>query len=345
MRSIVRGVLLAGLFSPLTLVGVAGAQTRTTHVITATGTVALKVTAGMPVVRLTVSQPVTVATLPSLVTTPHVPTRWVAVGPREIEALALQSGTSVAPYRISVPSRWTCQATCAVTSARVVSTAATLNPTWTAQLLAELGYLPVNFSSSAGPFAVEQVPGAFHFRFPDLPTLNSQWSVGTTTTILTGALMRFQDAHGLPTTGVPDAATWPALLSAVKHHQISSTSYNYVLVSQTQPESLTLYQNGVPTMHAIVNTGISQSPTQIGTYPVYLRYVSQTMRGTNPDGTKYVDPGIPWVSYFYGGDALHGFIRASYGYPQSLGCVEMPFATASQLWPHTPIGTLVTVLP
>ena len=42
------------------------------------------------------------------------------------------------------------------------------------------------------------------------------------------------------------------------------------------------------------------------------------MSGTNPDGSHYIDPGIPDVSYFNGGDALHGFIRASYGFPQSL---------------------------
>jgi hypothetical protein len=67
------------------------------------------------------------------------------------------------------------------------------------------------------------------------------------------------------------------------------------------------------------------------------------MRGTNPDGTKYADPGVPWVSYFHGGDALHGFDRYSYGFPQSLGCVEMPPANAAVVYPYTPIGTLVTV--
>ena len=68
-----------------------------------------------------------------------------------------------------------------------------------------------------------------------------------------------------------------------------------------------------------------------------------TATGTNPDGSKYHDTGIPYVSYFNGGDALHGFIRYSYGYPQSLGCVEMMYTHAGLVWPHTPIGTLVTV--
>ena len=67
------------------------------------------------------------------------------------------------------------------------------------------------------------------------------------------------------------------------------------------------------------------------------------MTGTNPDGTKYHDPGIPWISYFNGGDALHGFIRASYGFPQSLGCVEMAPATAGRVYPYTPIGTIVNI--
>jgi lipoprotein-anchoring transpeptidase ErfK/SrfK len=67
------------------------------------------------------------------------------------------------------------------------------------------------------------------------------------------------------------------------------------------------------------------------------------MSGTLPDGQPYHDTGIPWVSYFHGGDALHGFLRSQYGYPQSLGCVEMTYAHAAIVWGHTPIGTLVTV--
>ena len=67
------------------------------------------------------------------------------------------------------------------------------------------------------------------------------------------------------------------------------------------------------------------------------------MKGTNPDGSTYNDPNVPYASYFNGGDALHGFIRATYGSPQSNGCVEMSYADAALVWPLTPIGTLVTV--
>ena len=73
-----------------------------------------------------------------------------------------------------------------------------------------------------------------------------------------------------------------------------------------------------------VNTGIGSRPTDLGTFPVYLHLTSTTMAGTNPDGSHYNDPGVPWVNYFSGGDAVHGFYRGSYGWPQSLGCVEVP---------------------
>jgi lipoprotein-anchoring transpeptidase ErfK/SrfK len=161
--------------------------------------------------------------------------------------------------------------------------------------------------------------------------------------VLQGALMRFQYVHSLTTTGQMNTSTWHTLTKAVIEHQTDPTSYDYVYVSEKQPESVTLYQNGKKIFSTLANTGITAAPTENGTYPVYLRFTVTTMSGTLPDGQTYDDTGIPWVSYFHGGDALHGFIRSSYGYPQSLGCVEMPFADAAVLWPHTPIGTLVSV--
>ncbi len=58
------------------------------------------------------------------------------------------------------------------------------------------------------------------------------------------------------------------------------------------------------------NTGVAGAETERGTFPIYARYVSTTMTGTNPDGSHYSDPGVPWVNYFNGGDAVHGFPRA-----------------------------------
>jgi lipoprotein-anchoring transpeptidase ErfK/SrfK len=66
------------------------------------------------------------------------------------------------------------------------------------------------------------------------------------------------------------------------------------------------------------------------------------MRGLMPDGTPYADP-VQFVSFFHGDYAVHSIDRASYGSPQSLGCVELPLSEARQVWPYLTYGTLVTV--
>jgi hypothetical protein len=93
---------------------------------------------------------------------------------------------------------------------------------------------------------------------------------------------------------------------------------------------------------SLANTGIPAAPTVDGTFPVYEKLPFQIMSGTNPDGSHYADP-VEWVSYFNGGDAVHYFSRGSYGYPQSLGCVELPYYSAKRAYPYLPYGTLVTV--
>jgi hypothetical protein len=187
--------------------------------------------------------------------------------------------------------------------------------------------------------------GSFVWRFPKIVgPLRSLWSVGTNNVVLQGALMNFQAVHGLSWNTGMTAETWQLLLQAAVKKQYDPNSYNYVVVSQSDPELLMLYVNGHHVYNSFVNTGVSSAPTASGTYPVYERFTVTTMSGTYPDGGHYSDPGIPWVSYFHGGDALHGFLRSQYGFPQSLGCVEMPFANAQHLWPYTPIGTLVSVL-
>ncbi len=215
------------------------------------------------------------------------------------------------------------------------------------QLLAQLGYLPVSFTP-AGPLAAPQEAaqpqeGTFTWRFPEPASLMALWTPGASDVMTRGAVMAFELKQGLKWDGVAGPAVWSALLAAAANGAVTTAPYNYVYVSQNLPESTTVYSNGVQVYSTPANTGIPVSPTNPGTYPVYLRYTVMTMTGTNPNGTKYSDPGIPWDSFFNGGDALHGFIRSSYGFPQSLGCVEMPPANAAVVFPLTPIGTLVTV--
>ena len=313
--------------------------------VRATSEVSTTLVASMPLLRLHFDHVVHASQLPALHVAPALRTAWQQIGARDVQAVALSAVTPTVAYAITLPTQYKCLATCRVLASHVVTTSVNVNVNWEEQLLAQLNYLPVSFTPLASsPDPARQVPGFFAWRFPNLPnSFIAQWHPGVPGVILTGALMSFQLDHAIPTTGVINPATWNTLVRAAQHHQVNPSSYNYVDVKESLPQTLVLYQNGVAKFRTLVNTGISVAATSLGTYPVYLRYTSQTMSGTNPDGSHYSDPGIPWVSYFYGGEALHGFIRASYGYPQSLGCVEMPFASAAVVWPPPPIGTLVGV--
>jgi lipoprotein-anchoring transpeptidase ErfK/SrfK len=91
------------------------------------------------------------------------------------------------------------------------------------------------------------------------------------------------------------------------------------------------------------NTGVAGAETPQGIFPIFARDVSTTMIGTDPDGTHYDDPDVPWVNYFNGGDAVHGYERASYGVPQSNGCVELPVSTAETVFGMLALGDIVYI--
>jgi len=223
------------------------------------------------------------------------------------------------------------------------------------QLLAEAGYLPVDWKPSGAPVAhtpaaelraaVEPPKGHFSWRYSNVPaSLHESWSAGKENVATEGAVMAFEGAHEMELDGVAGADVWDAVLkAAIAGKRNPESGYSYVYVSETLPEQVTLWHNGHTIHTAAANTGIPGAETELGTFPVFEHLEETTMSGENPDGSHYEDPGIMWVSYFNGGDALHSFDRPSYGSPQSLGCVEMQLEDAAAIWPYTPVGTLVTI--
>jgi peptidoglycan hydrolase-like protein with peptidoglycan-binding domain len=232
------------------------------------------------------------------------------------------------------------------------------------QLLAQLGYLPLTWtpaqggsvspgsasassasasSASAQLAAAYQAPqGTFSWQSGYPSILHSFWKQGAGNMIDVGAIRAFESDQGLTMDGSAGSSVWQHLLSAVAKGQSNKHGYTYALASKASPESLTIWHNGRQVMRSLANTGIPVAPTANGTYPVYLRYYYQVMKGTNPDGSKYSDP-VYYVAYFNGGDAVHYFPRYSFGYPQSLGCVELPWDAAKKAWPYLTYGSLVTV--
>jgi hypothetical protein len=231
------------------------------------------------------------------------------------------------------------------------------------QVLAQLHYLPLNFTPSAGvrsptSFAGEvatldaPLKGRFSWRWSSAPaSLRAQWQPGSPTVMVKGALMAFLAetdssydgyiADDETVTQLADAS-WQGLLRAAAANRADPEPYSYVYVSESLPETLNIWEDGRVVLTSPTNTGIPQEPTALGTYPIYVRYTFNYMSGFNPDGSYYDDP-VYWINYFNGGDAVHGFVRGSYGFPQSLGCVELPIPTAHVAFNHLAIGDLVTV--
>jgi hypothetical protein len=222
------------------------------------------------------------------------------------------------------------------------------------QLLAEAGYLPVDWQPASSPVArtpsaeaqaaVDPPTGSFSWRYPNTPhQLQAMWNPDEASVITKGAVMKFENLNELTVDGIAGATVWRTLLRDAIAGKRLGSGYSYVYVHREVPETMTLWHNGHIVLSSPANTGISGAETELGTFAVFEHLPETTMSGTNPDGSHYEDPGIKWVSYFNGGDALHNFDRASFGSPQSLGCVELPLAASAEIWPYTPIGTLVTI--
>jgi peptidoglycan hydrolase-like protein with peptidoglycan-binding domain len=226
------------------------------------------------------------------------------------------------------------------------------------ELLAQLGYLPLTWTAArgvsvpaatdaAGQLAAAYDPprGSYTWDSGYPSNLQAFWRRGSASgLIVQGAVMSFEANNGLTMDGIAGKQVWKALLKDVAADQKNPHGYTYALADEGNPETLTVWHNGQIVLHSLANTGIAAAPTTLGTAPVYLRYYYQVMKGTNPDGTKYADP-VYYVSYFRSGEAVHYFPRGSYGFPQSLGCVELPWDSAKQVWPYMWYGTLVTVAP
>jgi peptidoglycan hydrolase-like protein with peptidoglycan-binding domain len=224
------------------------------------------------------------------------------------------------------------------------------------ELLAQLGYLPMSWQGDLGTAipagsaaaqlaaAYQPPPGTFRWQRGYPRELHSFWKEGDANLLDSGAITAFEGDHGMTTDGIASPAVWAALLRAAQTVGHNTHGYSYAIASQGSPETLTIWHNGRDVFRSLANTGISIAPTPVGTFPVYEKLPYQVMQGTNPDGSHYADP-VQWVSYFSGGSAVHYIPRGSYGWPQSLGCVELPYSAAENSYGYLPYGSLVTVTP
>jgi peptidoglycan hydrolase-like protein with peptidoglycan-binding domain len=221
------------------------------------------------------------------------------------------------------------------------------------QALARLGYLGARFHPlygaplPAGPETRRDAAAhAFHpprGRLAPDPSNAPPVETGYLDQTTRGALTVYQSDRGLQPTGEPNRDTWASLLASETADRRDPRPYTWVSVSESIPETLEVHRGDRVTLSSPANTGVPGAETAQGIFPIFSREVSTTMSGTDTDGTKYVVPDVPWVNYFNGGDAVHGYPRASYGSPQSNGCVELPIETAQTVYGMLALGDIVEV--
>ncbi len=287
---------------------------------------------------------------------PRVAGAWSTVGDSEYftPASTLEPCSS---YQLSIPASIQATGQTPLGKTRTIALKVVCPPVKAfQQALARLGYLPYTFHSLYGihlPGGRETRSMAAHHAFhPPTGVLSANvhdappLDYGQLDETTQGALTVFEAAHGIEateTSTVSDARIWESLLAAETDGRRDPNPYTFVTVTESSPETLEVHKGNRVVLSSPANTGVAGAETPQGIFPIFARDVSTTMIGTDPDGTHYDDPDVPWVNYFNGGDAVHGYERASYGVPQSNGCVELPVSTAETVFGMLALGDIVYI--
>lgn len=254
--------------------------------------------------------------------------------------------------------------------------------------LQDLGYLPLTQAFIHGKNGAHIRHDAFLWPVPlVLQNTVDHYAWNAQNPFIRGAIVQFERNNGILG---PRGISEGHLHSAVVRRLFSKTakkdpwSWEWVLVNKADgtaiPERLDIWRHGKGWMwHTVVNTGVLGS-TPNGTWLVYQRLPSTTMRGVFPVPVSYAvyrtlagkqvpqwagstlkqparglvndhpvrwqpynDPGILWVNYFDDGRGIHYYPRASYGFPQSAGCVEEPYQNAPITYRLLHYGVPVTI--
>ena len=138
-------------------------------------------------------------------------------------------------------------------------------------------------------------------------------------------------------TPVPPSPTWvPTLLPTPIPPGSAGERWIDVNLSQ---QLLIAYEGAVPVRWVTISSGLPATPTVIGQFRIYVKYIAADMSGAD-----YYLPGVPYVMYFYRGYGLHGtYWHSNFGFPMSHGCVNLPTPEAEWLFNFASVGTVVNI--
>jgi lipoprotein-anchoring transpeptidase ErfK/SrfK len=126
---------------------------------------------------------------------------------------------------------------------------------------------------------------------------------------------------------------------------INAADYPKWIVVDLTTKRMYAYEHANLIRSFLVSAGAPKTPTVVGTYQIYNKLPLRTMRGANADGSRYVQPNVKYVNYFYKDYAIHGNYWRPTSYfgniNSSHGCVGIIDSDAAWLYGWAPIGTTV----
>jgi len=132
-------------------------------------------------------------------------------------------------------------------------------------------------------------------------------------------------------------------LQTIPFRALTPANFDKFIEVDVTTKRMYMYHGGQLERTFLISAGAPETPTPLGQYKIYAKFTRQDMRGFNPNGTKYFQPNVQWINYFYAGNAIHG----NYWRPTSWfgnrnsshGCVSLPNDEAKWVYDWTPIGT------
>lgn len=137
------------------------------------------------------------------------------------------------------------------------------------------------------------------------------------------------------------------LSNTASSRTLKGHSYPKWLLVNISSKRMYAYEDTTLVRSFLITAGAPATPTVTGTYKIYAKYRSQDMQGENADGSRYFQPNVEYVNYFYRDYAVHGnyWRPASYfgAINSSHGCIGITNTDAAWIYSWAPIGTTVMV--
>ena len=132
-----------------------------------------------------------------------------------------------------------------------------------------------------------------------------------------------------------------------KADSVEATLQDKWIVADVTNKRMYAYEKSKLVRTFLISAGAPLTPTVLGTHHIYAKFKSQDMRGANVDGSRYFQPDVPYVNYFYGDYAIHGNYWRPLSYfgniNSSHGCIGITTADSEWIYYWAPIGTTVIV--